>query len=311
MKIYQTLALGALAFEGERSRPRAARETVDYDESRRVTFTDEASDDRVRSTAGAGSGLRSYSMRKDMISAQLMARGIPYFYYHFHDYGCYCIAQNKETNPLKNRGKPLDEVDAVCQQHSKCQQCVFADSNGAINPKSTGYQMTIDRKSGDITCDGKKAYPRKYQSNGSWEARYNACLCDRELAVSLANMAAAGKHKKEHEDHDGAMCGVKTKPVRVTSALEASKLNSALGGSDQSGSGLQMNAIMDAAFESNDIQVMGAEGFQTFGSGKDVFVSENVGECCGNYPKRFPIPHAGTVAAQQCCDGELRPNGSC
>ena len=26
---------------------------------------------------------------------------------------------------------------------------------------------------------------------------------------------------------------------------------------------------------------------------------------------RFPIPHAGTVAAQQCCDGELRPNGSC
>ena len=142
-------------------------------------------------------------MRKDMISAQLMARGIPYFYYHFHDYGCYCIAQNKETNPLKNRGKPLDEVDAVCQQHSKCQQCVLADSDGAINPKSTGYQMTIDRKTGDITCDGKKAYPRKYQQNGTWEARYNACLCDRELAVSLANMAAAGKHNKEHEDHDG------------------------------------------------------------------------------------------------------------
>lgn len=83
------------------------------------------------------------------------------------------------------------------------------------------------------------------------------------------------------------MCGVKTKPVRVTSALEASDLNSSLGGSSQSGSGLQMNAIMDAAFESNDIQVMGAEGFQTFGSGKDVFVSENVGECCGNYPKRY------------------------
>ena len=57
------------------------------------------------------------------------------------------------------------------------------------------------------------------------------------------------------------MCGVKTKPVRVTSALEASELNSALGGSSQSGSGLQMNAIMDAAFESNDIQAMGAEGF--------------------------------------------------
>ena len=43
---------------GERSRPRAARDTVDYDESRRVTFTDEASDERQRSAAGAGSGLR-------------------------------------------------------------------------------------------------------------------------------------------------------------------------------------------------------------------------------------------------------------
>ena len=97
------------------------------------------------------------------------------------------------------------------------------------------------------------------------------------------------------------MCGVKTKPVRVTSALEASELNSALGGSSQSGSGLQMNAIMDAAFESNDIQVMGAEGFQTFGSGKDVFVSENVGECCGNYPKRY----AGSVADFDIFDGEI------
>ena len=44
---------------GERSRPRAARDTsLDYDESRRVTFTDEASDERQRSAAGAGSGLR-------------------------------------------------------------------------------------------------------------------------------------------------------------------------------------------------------------------------------------------------------------
>ena len=142
-------------------------------------------------------------MRKDMISAQLAARNIPYFYYHFHDYGCYCIAQNHETNPLKNRGKPLDALDAVCQAHSRCQQCVFADSDGAINPKSTGYQMTINRKTGDIQCDGKSSYPKKYQQNGSWEARYNACQCDRELSIGLADAAAAGLHNKAYEDHDG------------------------------------------------------------------------------------------------------------
>ena len=146
---------------------------------------------------------RSYSMRKDMISAQLASRNIPYFYYHFHDYGCYCIAQNHETNPLKNRGKPLDHVDAVCQAHSRCQQCVFADSDGAVNPKSTGYQMTINRKNGDIICDGKDSYPKKYQQNGSWEARFNACQCDRELATGLADAAVAGLHNKAYEDHDG------------------------------------------------------------------------------------------------------------
>ena len=106
---------------------------------------------------------RSYSMRRDMITAQLAARNVPYFYHHFHDYGCYCIAQNLETNPLKNRGRPLDDVDAICQAHSKCQQCVYADSNGSINPKSTGYQMTVDKTSGDIVCQGKSAYPKKFQ----------------------------------------------------------------------------------------------------------------------------------------------------
>ena len=58
-------------------------------------------------------------MRKDMISAQLMARGIPYFYYHFHDYGCYCIAQNKETNPLKNHTHDALQT-ALIDQYGPC-----------------------------------------------------------------------------------------------------------------------------------------------------------------------------------------------
>ena len=63
------------------------------------------------------------------------------------------VVQNRTVNGFliyclhfnQNRGKPLDEIDAVCQTHSKCQQCVYADSNGEINPKSTGYVMTIDK----------------------------------------------------------------------------------------------------------------------------------------------------------------------
>ena len=64
MIIYKTPTKGIqtrinILILGERSRPRAARDTsLDYDESRRVTFTDEASDERQRSAAGAGSGLR-------------------------------------------------------------------------------------------------------------------------------------------------------------------------------------------------------------------------------------------------------------
>jgi len=340
MKIYQTLAACALAVEvGPRARRAETNGTsIDYDESRRVDNDD---DNRAIRAMGASGNTRSYSMRKDMISAQLASRNIPYFYYHFHDYGCYCIAQNHETNPLKNRGKPLDHVDAVCQAHSRCQQCVFADSDGAVNPKSTGYQMTINRKNGDIICDGKDSYPKKYQQNGSWEARFNACQCDRELATGLADAAVAGLHNKAYEDHDGSLCAAHKapKPARVSS-MEASRAelpaavesgsipvgsgpvsppNSAgfggFGGSS-GGSGsqdfvssetsplapiqapvsspvgagsLQMNQVMNAAFEPlPEVELVGAHSsFQTFGSGVDVFVSENVGQCCGTYPKRY------------------------
>ena len=81
-----------------------------------------------------------------------------------------------------------------------------------------------------------------------------------------------------------------------------------------------MNPVMNAAFEHgpNDIKLLTPGGavelggnFETVGKGKDVFVSENVGQCCGTYPKRVPIPHYGKIGASQCCDGELRPNGSC
>lgn len=361
MKIYQTLAACALAVEvGPRARRSENNETsIDYDESRRVEDPDARA---ARMLNGASAHTRSYSMRKDMISAQLAARNIPYFYYHFHDYGCYCIAQNHETNPLKNRGKPLDALDAVCQAHSRCQQCVFADSDGAINPKSTGYQMTIDRKNGDITCDGKKAYPKKYQQNGTWEARYNACQCDRELAIGLADAAAAGQHNKAFEDHDGSMCAVQKhpKPARVSS-MEASRaelpsgsssspssassapssssagFGGGAGGAGGNGGGnsdfdfvpvtspqseggssfvssdpagsLQMDQVMNAAFEPlPEVELIGQSSFKTFGSGVDVFVSENVGQCCGTYPKRVPIPHSGT---HQCCNGILRATGSC
>ena len=48
-----------------------------------------------------------------------------------------------------------------------------------------------------------------------------------------------------------------------------------------------MNSMMDAAFEENGVEVLSQDGFQTvIGGGRDVFVSENVGECCGEYPKR-------------------------
>ena len=77
-----------------------------------------------------------------------------------------------------------------------------------------------------------------------------------------------------------------------------------------------MNPVMNAAFDDGpaDIKFLGemADGsFETVGKGKDIFVSENVGQCCGTYPKRVPIPHYGKIGASQCCDGELRPNGSC
>ena len=51
-----------------------------------------------------------------------------------------------------------------------------------------------------------------------------------------------------------------------------------------------MNQVMNAAFESmtGNIELMTGTGqFETIGSGKDAFVSENVAQCCGTYPKRY------------------------
>jgi len=83
-----------------------------------------------------------------------------------------------------------------------------------------------------------------------------------------------------------SLCGVKSKPVRVTSALEAG-LGSNSRGSESSS--VQMNQVMNAAFESmtGNVELMSGTGqFETIGSGKDAFVSENVAQCCGTYPKR-------------------------
>lgn len=67
-----------------------------------------------------------------------------------------------------------------------------------------------------------------------------------------------------------------------------SPISSAASSQVEAGS-LQMNQVMNAAFEPlPEVELVGAHSsFQTFGSGVDVFVSENVGQCCGTYPKRF------------------------
>lgn len=72
-----------------------------------------STDNKVRSGRGGGSGssaagTRKIFARKRLINSQIVTPDRSAWYYHYHDYGCYCVAPTDET---KNRGKPVDEVD--------------------------------------------------------------------------------------------------------------------------------------------------------------------------------------------------------
>lgn len=239
---------------------------------------------RNRGQGNAETGMRKITNRKRLINSQIMTPEKSAWYYHYHDYGCYCIAP---SDPLKNRGKPVDEVDSACKRHALCYSCAYSDfSNGKnnCNPKQTGYKYNLSQTDSgySISC-----------LNPIGSCAYSACMCDKALAEELGKLVKRGVlADMEYRDYDGEKCSAKNQK--------------AYGISGPGGDGMPGGVFMDEAnafdFEDN-ISIVGEERI-------DIQMDK---QCCGVYPNRHPYK---TGKNHECCDvgkstEELKPVGTC
>lgn len=147
---------------------------------------------------------RKIYARKRLINSQIITDDRKAWYYHYHDYGCYCVAPSAEN---KNRGKPVDAIDSVCKTHSLCYACAFSDfsSETECDPKATGYKYKISAKSNAAPEDAKFEISCLNNKNS---CQYAACMCDKKLAEDLGQMVRDGVlADKEFRNYDGENCG--------------------------------------------------------------------------------------------------------
>jgi len=255
------------------------------------------SNQTVRSGRGdAASGARKIANRKRLINSQIITPEKSAWYYHYHDYGCYCVAP---TDPLKNRGKPVDEIDSACKRHALCYECAFSDfSNNKqeCNPKNNGYKYKINALGSDkyaIAC-----------LNPENSCAYAACMCDKALAEELGQMVMRGiLADKEYRDYDSDNCsGARQRELGIGGGSNG---NGGMGGGmSPLPSGVMMAAAGESLFEGPSF--LGP-------SGEERLDSATAKQCCGTYPNRHPYKPGHN---HECCDvglstEELKPVGTC
>jgi len=248
-------------------------------------------------------GIRKIVARKRIINSQITTPAKNAWYYHYHDYGCYCVAPSDET---KNRGKPVDEIDSACKRHNMCYACAFSDFSTRkeeCNPKQTGYKYSIKDVGAEkpaITC-----------LNDKNTCQYAACSCDKALAEELGRLVMRGTlAEKEYMDYDGEKC---------SAAYQRAQAAAQNYGSNGRGDGAAGGGFVEPPIFHDDSAGVDFEGDISFIWGAD---SEgNTGErsegvqkqCCGVYPNRAPFKAGGN---HECCDigkstEELKPLGTC
>jgi len=175
-----------------------------------------------RKNSGEGVDPRKIYARKRLINSQIITDDRKAWYYHYHDYGCYCVAPSAEN---KNRGKPVDAIDSVCKTHSLCYACAFSDfsSDTECDPKATGYKYKILAKSNPSAEDAKFEISCLNSKNS---CQYAACMCDKKLAEDLGQMVRDGVlADKEFRNYDGENCGAQKKQLFVPARDQSATAN--------------------------------------------------------------------------------------
>ena len=106
------------------------------------------------------------------------------------NYGCWC---SKPFTGTSFQGLPLDHVDSVCRQWSKCTRCEMltnCDNNGGDS-----YSMVYSHNSTEFECYGDS------------QCSQSRCLCSGSFGLSLASyFVKGGSLSSDFSDVQSSMC---------------------------------------------------------------------------------------------------------
>ena len=96
------------------------------------------------------------------------------------NYGCHCFPLDlNQLSPSARlpggRGPPVDEMDSICRELTRCHACVDRDHK-SIDTDWGKYKATITQEN-DIVC-----------SLNQEQGKIDQCLCDKQFAENLAAM---------------------------------------------------------------------------------------------------------------------------
>ena len=119
-----------------------------------------------------------------------MRRSIDQVLNQIQNYGCWC---SKPFTGTSLQGLPLDQVDSVCRQWSKCTRCeMLTDCD---NQGGDSYSMVYSKNSTEFECFGDS------------ECSESRCLCSGSFGLSLADFfVKGGSLDGEFSDVGSSMC---------------------------------------------------------------------------------------------------------
>lgn len=143
----------------------------------------------IASGAGAQEVDTTSTPPKTFVKSQRRFKDFKAMFLHFftheqltsiYGYGCYCL--NLGDRPLSGMMtgvEPVDDVDELCFQWTKCNRCTTFDHGDQCTPETVKYNFKIG-KADTITC-----------TDAPGTCKYNICECDRWSVMNLQKVVGS------------------------------------------------------------------------------------------------------------------------
>lgn len=126
------------------------------------------------------------SQRITLLVAQLPKSEIKprLFMKRINNYGCNCWTKGKKSG-IGGSGQPIDELDRVCKELSRCHQCIGIDySYETCDPVKQKYKAKLATVDGKVQINCVNQMNKKGTNNG--DCKKSLCECDKKFAEGFA-----------------------------------------------------------------------------------------------------------------------------